>query len=227
MKVEEAQKLLESDEAFVFFLTGAKESYVFALTASDYVWHTIPIGAEDLADEIEDFRSGLDVSQPEQFDLDQAYRLFGLLMAPVDAVVKDKHNLLIVPSGALTALPFQLLVTEKPAAAPTSQSKGYITPEEAARHRDAAWLIKRQAITVLPSGASLRTLRSPVRANLGLKPMIGFGDPVFAPSTVPGDNTRGAHARGGVRILRRLLAGRRYRSRDAGFDAAEFSGYSR
>ena len=36
MKVAEAQKLLESDEAFVFFLTGPKESYVFALTTTGY-----------------------------------------------------------------------------------------------------------------------------------------------------------------------------------------------
>ena len=55
-----------------------------------------------------------------------------------------------MPSGALTALPFHLLVTEKPAAAIPETFDGY---------RDAAWLLKRQAVSVLPSAASLKTLR--------------------------------------------------------------------
>ena len=65
---------------------------------------------------------------------------------------------MVAPSGALTAVPFHLLVTEKPRHGPAGQ----VTPEEhAARYRDAAWLIKRQAVSVLPSVASLPPLRSP------------------------------------------------------------------
>ena len=64
--------------------------------------------------------------------------------------MKDKRSLLVVPSGALTALPFHLLVTEKPPAA---------IPETFAGYRDAAWLLKRQAVSVLPSVASLKALR--------------------------------------------------------------------
>jgi hypothetical protein len=42
----------------------------------------------------------------------------------IEDVIKDKH-LLIVPSGALTQLPFQVLITEKPdaAAAPHGSSE--------------------------------------------------------------------------------------------------------
>ena len=32
----------------------------------------------------------------------------------MEPLIKDKRSLLIVPAGALTALPFHLLVTEKP-----------------------------------------------------------------------------------------------------------------
>ena len=55
--------------------------------------------------------------------------------------MKDKRSLLVVPSGALTALPFHLLVTEKPVAAIPEKLEGY---------RDAAWLLKRQAVSILP-----------------------------------------------------------------------------
>jgi hypothetical protein len=68
------------------------------------------------------------------FDLALANELYGTLLGPVEALVKDKRSLLIVPSGALTALPFHLLVTEKPSAA---------IPETLAGDRDAAWLIRR------------------------------------------------------------------------------------
>jgi CHAT domain-containing protein len=76
----------------------------------------------------------------------------------VEALVKTKHHLLVAPSGSLTALPFHLLVTEKPAfMAPTAG--GSITTADMATYRDAAWLIRRHAVTVLPSATSLRALR--------------------------------------------------------------------
>src|SRR5262249_18865026 len=47
---------------------------------------------------------------------------------------------------------------------------------------DAAWLIKRHAVSVLPSVASLRALRLFGRKAESTKPMIGFGDPIFDPA---------------------------------------------
>ncbi len=45
-----------------------------------------------------------------------AHELYTALLGPIDALIKDKRHLLVVPSGSLTSLPFHLLVTEKPAA---------------------------------------------------------------------------------------------------------------
>ena len=104
-----------------------------------------------------------------------AHELYGTLIGPVEALIKDKRHLIVVPSGALTALPFHLLVTEKPAVA-VPQVK---TPRDLAAYRDAAWLLKRHAVSVLPSVASLKALRVFARKEQGAKPLIGFGDPVF------------------------------------------------
>ena len=78
-------------------------------------------------------------------------------------------------SGPLTGLPFHLLVTERPAVT---------QPElkDIVAYRDAAWLIKRHAITVLPSVASLKALRVFARKDRASKPLIGFGDPLFDPA---------------------------------------------
>ena len=104
-----------------------------------------------------------------------AHELYGTLIGPVEALIRDKRHLIVVPSGALTALPFHLLVTEKPAVA-VPQVK---TPRDLAAYRDAAWLLKRHAVSVLPSVASLKALRVFARKEQGAKPLIGFGDPVF------------------------------------------------
>ncbi|MCK1410424.1 CHAT domain-containing protein [Bradyrhizobium sp. 76] len=124
--------------------------------------------------------------------------MFGQLIGPVDGLIKNKRNLLVVPSGALTALPFHLLVTESPTKT-SLQLNGRAPEQDSAQYRDAAWLIKRQAVSVLPSVASLRTLRSFTRRDSSQKPLIGFGDPVFSQERAPGGNRGTVHTRGVAR----------------------------
>ena len=192
LKVDEVQNLLGTGEALVFLLAGEKESYVFALTREGFEWRTLPIGENALADKVRSFRRGLNADElsksieagkPVLFDLAAAHELYGALLGPVEVLIKDKRHLLIVPSGPLTALPFHLLVTENPAVA---------TPEvkDIKTYRDAAWLLKRHAVTVLPSVASLKALRVFASKEQGAKPLIGFGDPVFKDEPAPSDTQR-------------------------------------
>jgi CHAT domain-containing protein len=205
LKVEEAQKLLGADEALAFFLTDDKASYVFALTRDSFDWKVIPLGGDALAQKVAAFRRGLDVDQleaaisaakkPELFDLGLANELYASLLGPVEALVKNKKQLLVVSSGALTALPFHLLVTDKPNP-PTGDFASY---------RDADWLIKRQAVTMLPSVASLKALRGFAGKERAAKPMVGFGDPLFDPNAAPASVTRVA-----VKAAARSLTTRSY-----------------
>ena len=173
----------------MLFAVTEVESYVIAITRESFDWKPIPRGAETLSQKIAAFRRGLDLGKASDasgksalFDLALAHELHETLLAPVDALIKDKPSLLVVASGALTALPFHLLVTEKPAAAIPETFEGY---------RDAAWLLKRQAVSVLPSAASLKALRVfAARSEQSTKPMTGFGDPIFNPAVRPGDGNR-------------------------------------
>ena len=218
LTAEEVQKLLGADEALVFFLAGANESYVFALTREGFEWRTISLGEKNMAAKVAAFRRGLDVDEltksvsmgkAQLFDLAAAHELYVALFGPVEALIKDKPQLLIVPSGPLTALPFHLLVTDKPAiAVPQMQIS------DMAAYRDAAWLVKRHAVTVLPSVASLKALRVFARKGQGTKPMIGFGDPVFAPDQAAapaGQRDRDGQDRREDPRLFRLLAWRFHR----------------
>ncbi|HKS19754.1 MAG TPA: CHAT domain-containing tetratricopeptide repeat protein [Bradyrhizobium sp.] len=180
MTTKEVQSLLSGDEAMVLFAVAEKESFVVAITREGFDWQPLQLGAVALSQKIAAFRRGLDIANATDssgksglFDLSLANDLYAALLGPVEALVKDKRSLLIAPSGALTALPFHLLVTEKPAAAIPEKFEGY---------RDAAWLLKRHAVSVLPSVASLKSLRAFARKDQGVKPMTGFGDPLFDPS---------------------------------------------
>src|SRR5262249_58214420 len=127
-------------------LTGDQESYVCALTNGAFEWHTIPSGRNELAQKVAAFRRGLDLDAMQQFDIGLANELFAVLIGPVDTLVRDKGHLLVAPSGTLTALPFHLLVTEKPAAATPMAG-------DAAGYRGAAWLVQREGRQGLPPGA--------------------------------------------------------------------------
>src|SRR5262249_46732248 len=98
------------------------------------------------------------------FDLARAHALYKGLFGEIEDVIRDKR-LLIVPSGALTQLPFQVLVTRPPNIAST--------------YRDVAWLAREHAITVLPAGSALQALRELAKQSHASEAYIGFGNPLL------------------------------------------------
>lgn len=130
---------------------------------------------------------GLGDDEPLPFEPAIAYELYKGLFGGVEDLITGKH-LLVVPSGALTSLPFQVLVTKPPLPGQDYQSL--------------AWLARDHALTVLPSAASLTALRRNARTASGPEPFIGFGDPVLAgrcgpvlvPKTCPDEDIRLAKA---------------------------------
>jgi CHAT domain-containing protein len=189
LTAKDVQSLLSADEAMVVITpAGDNESYVFAITRDKADWQPIPFGGKAIEQKVTAFRRALDVDVAQEamksgnasdlFNLDFAHELYAALLGPVDGLIKDRKSILIVSSGALTALPFHLLVTEKPAAA---------TPSDIAAYREAKWLLKRQNATVLPSVSSLKALRASTRIAQAERPMTGFGDPVFDPNAPAGE----------------------------------------
>jgi CHAT domain-containing protein/Tfp pilus assembly protein PilF len=184
LAVKEIQALLSDGEALLVYATGEKASYVFAVTRKSAAWKPIALGTAALSSRVAAFRRGLDVEalrqsaeggKPVLFDLGLANDLYAALIAPVEEVTKNARHVLVVPAGPLTSLPFHLLVTEKPTTAiPQLKDIG--------SYRDAAWLIKRQAVSVLPALASLKALRQVASRDPGARPLVGFGDPVFDPA---------------------------------------------
>ena len=169
LSIAQAQALLKPDEAVAAFIVLGDKTYAFAVTREASALRQIALGSRELNDRVAHLRLGLTNPEAAQssFDLDASFELYSTLFGPILGDIAGKPKLLIVPAGALTSLPFQVLVTKKS------------DPASADRYRQAAWLLNERAITVLPSVPSLRALRSFARDSRAQKPFIGFGDPVL------------------------------------------------
>ena len=161
--VEVTQALLADDEAVVTIDLDQK-SYVWVITKDRAEWREISVNAEDVSKEVETLRAGLNPNSPKPFDRNLAYQLYRQLLGPLEETISRKARLSFVLDGALTSLPPQVLITTDP---------------DGKNLNSVDWLIRKCAITVLPSIASLKILRGEKSTVAVLKPMIGFGDPVF------------------------------------------------
>ena len=191
--LSEVQALLGPDEALVLFLDTPEwkplpeESFVWVVTTTEVRWARSEFGTAALKREVAALRCGLDGSVWEgtagkehcadalggpplrytpsslPFDHARAHKLYMGLFGEVQDLIEGKH-LLIVPSGPLTQLPFQVLVTQPPGTGD---------------HRATAWLAREHAITVLPAVSSLKALRRVSRPSAAPRPMIGFGNPLL------------------------------------------------
>jgi CHAT domain-containing protein/tetratricopeptide (TPR) repeat protein len=190
--VAETQAQLGPDEALVVFLDTSEwkplpeESFIWVVTKSEVRWVRSDLGTAALTREVRALRCGLDAAawegagkelcatalgmalpnkmpDPLPFDQTRAHKLYMALFGQVQDLIKGKH-LLIVPSGPLTQLPFQVLVTRPP----TSSD-----------HRAAAWLAREHALTILPAVSSLKALRRVGKPSVAPRPMIGFGNPLL------------------------------------------------
>lgn len=212
LTLADIQGLLRPSEALVAYLTTAHETFVWAVSREGWEWRRIETGPEALAKQVVALRCGLDhsgwrgaegaarcldalglasdkVPGPNDalpFDLGRAHELYAQLLGPVAGVIKGK-DLLIVPSGAMTQVPFQVLVTAPPAA-----------QGDADALRDAAWLGVTQSLTALPTVASIKTLRQNAGPSRAAEPFLGVGDPVLAGNcakiTIPASCPDGAAA---------------------------------
>src|SRR5262245_56668747 len=174
-----------------------EQTLVWVVTKRTAIWYRNPLGTRALADAVAALRCGLDqalwtdqdsarkcvelVGQQQEtvfagqsvailpFDLARAHTLYKGLFGPAQHIIKGKH-LMIVPSGPLLSLPFNVLVTEP---AKTSYAAGF------ADYRHAAWLGSRQPISMLPAVASLAVLRRHAGSSAAPDPFLGYGDPLL------------------------------------------------
>ena len=194
MEMKEVRSILRPGEALIATYVGERGSYVWAIPhEGPAAFTSTGLNEKDIARMVRkirgalDPRAGITLGQLPAFDLKTGYRLYASLLKPVASGWKGAKRLFVVAHGALGYLPFSALPTGEAALGPETEPLF-------SNYRSVPWLARSHAVTVLPSAASLRTLRSAQAGGPGREPFKGFGDPCFHTAQAEAQTTQVASA---------------------------------
>ena len=184
LALPEVARLLKGDEALLLFFVGNDATYVWAVSPTQQGWHSINAGKVAMAEIVTNLRNSIgsvaasrsavpldgEAAPQAGFDRTLSAGLYRALLAPLEPVFGQAKHLYIVPDGPLTSLPFSVLIAD-----PTMKGQ----TRNAAELRATDWLIKRHAITTLPSVEALGVVRRMTPPEGDLLAFAGFGDPVL------------------------------------------------
>ena len=140
------------------------------------VFATIAASEREIDGKIKQLRKALEpqvtsIQELPPFDLALAKELYDLLLKPVQPGWQSAKRLIVVTNAALGTLPLGLLTTGP-------SPIGAAEPLFAA-YREAPWLARTHAVSMIPSTAALVTLRRLPPGSPRRERLIGFGDPYF------------------------------------------------
>jgi CHAT domain-containing protein len=165
-------KLLGPHEAMLALTVGQKASFGVLIERDHVKEFRIDATATQFADEVAALRKTIDVSDDGQlpvFDVALAHKMYEQLLSPVEDLLGPMDRLVVVPSGALTSLPLETLVTKD------------IKPVTNGNYKDVPFLVTRFAVSYFPAPQAFAVLRQNTKPSAARDPYIGFGD--FRPAT--------------------------------------------
>jgi len=182
IRAEEVQSLLQPGEIIIAYHIIPDQAFVFLLGA-DSIWlrkldmppSEIYNYIQNLRKPFEDFKAGKIDFLRIPFDGKASNNLFRRIIYPILPYIQGKEKLIIVPSGPLVYLPFELLVTRS-----DSLSHGNIEFSDIRRHR---FLLEDFTISYLPTTALIPLLKNKVSVQPE-KTMLAFGNPVASSKDV-------------------------------------------
>lgn len=194
LTLTEAQVLLAPNEAFLLIAPTAMGTHIMAVTKTALEWKRSDetegnigtatrrllwdVGADvdvDLAQTLAWEEEG---QGAYPFARGTAYELYQSVVEPVEKELEGMRHVYIAASGALSSLPFAILVTEPPVGA----------DGDPAALRATKWLADKHALIQIPSIQSLALLRK-TETQISVKSSFtGYGNPVLTGAS----ETRGA-----------------------------------
>jgi CHAT domain-containing protein len=189
LSLPEAQARLTLDEALLVLVTTPDETYAFAISSDQALWHRAPSLSEAaLRAQVTALRAELDPTAPTRaaaaleaptasgpaYDRQSAYGLYQDLIAPLAPVLGEAPRILVVADGPLSSLPLAVLVASLP--------EGEDADPEALTQTD--WLGLHHAFATLPSIQSLSSLSERPRLTKA-SGFAGFGAPNFGGTAQP------------------------------------------
>jgi CHAT domain-containing protein/Tfp pilus assembly protein PilF len=159
-----AQKLLNDETTAISYVVGERVSHAFVLTRSSLDVFEVPLGRQALDERVRRFLRLVERRDDASGALAVLAReLYRALVAPAEAQIARGRRLLVVPDGALHALPFAALVRDRADAS-----------------RDApAYLVEWRPLHQVPSLTVYAQLRAHDAVDLRSVDVIAVGDPRY------------------------------------------------
>jgi CHAT domain-containing protein len=143
--------------------------WAFAVRNGSIAVSAIPGGLPAISRLVRRVRESIEstTGTPPPFDTEAAHALYRATLSGLEGNLEGAEAIVIVPSGPLLSLPFELLLT------------GPATSEKLAT---APWLLRRASISHVPAAANFVSLRKIAGNSRATRPWFGFGD--FRPATL-------------------------------------------
>lgn len=169
-KLKDIQSQLDDRTVLLEYALGQTTSFLFAVTRKDLLVVRLP-AASALADEVKALRAVI-TSRPQRSEFEKQIRhsrkLFQDVLEPAGKLLAGKQKLIIVPSGILHYLPFEVLLTKG-----EQKSLATMTPGQL------PYLVRDYAISYVPSAAVLASLQDRPAKSTVNKAFLAFADPVY------------------------------------------------
>jgi tetratricopeptide (TPR) repeat protein/CHAT domain-containing protein len=173
------QAALSAGEAALAWVLGDEESYLLIIRSEGLPsLKALELSESVVARKVEQLHRALDLGDPEHYgefaafpaslSADLFIKLFG---SSWQSELKGISRLLLVPEGPLTQLSFPALLTEEPHQVEFGPNS--------ANYGDAPWLVRRFAVSILPSLSALTILREELPDREAAEPFLGIGDPLL------------------------------------------------
>jgi len=199
------QSLLDDRTLLLEYALGKDTSFLFAVSRDDFLVARLP-SASSIAEQVEALRAII-TAQPQRNTLakqiDHSRQLYRELIEPAGKLLSGKQKLIIVPSGILHYLPFEVLLSSGEERTLATAGSG-VWP----------YLVRDYAISYVPSAGVLASLRSrPEERPERRKTLLALADPVYGNETGAEASTVRSRLRGAFSDERSWKLGRLMESR--------------
>ncbi|MBN9559625.1 MAG: CHAT domain-containing protein [Alphaproteobacteria bacterium] len=156
-------------EAFAAITLSNDEGWVFLLRDGRIAVSKVDIGSKRVADLVRRVRAGIEMNASglPRFDVAAARELYGATLGGVAPAMEGSRALTVAPTGAMLALPMEVLLTG---------------PADAGNLAQAPWLVRKFSLSHVPAASNFVSLRRIAHGSRATQPWFGFGD--FRPVTL-------------------------------------------
>ena len=136
--VADVQRRLDAKTALIEYVITEKQLFSFVITQEDFQVYEQTIDRKKLKKEITRWLNNIQGGSDDAY-LPRGYRFFKQFIQPLQAHLKDKKHLLIIPDALLSRLPFEAIITQNNV--PEGKPESY------------PYLIRKWGVTLYPSAS--------------------------------------------------------------------------